>query len=510
MRELPRLDASLLRQQPLDSRSVDLPPPSASALPEKAVQFGTGAFLRGFIDFYIDEANRKRLFNGRIVAISSTTSGRGDALNSQDGLFTLVTEGIAQGSPVRELRVVSSLSRSVSADDDWDAVLEIARNPDTELVFSNTTEVGIQLDESDLRSESAPRSFPGKLAAFLLERGRHFSYAPDKGVTVVPCELIERNGAQLREFVQRMAEIWNADTAFHAWLNESVVFYDTLVDCIVSGTPKAEDRNALAQELGFRDDLVTVCEPYRLFALQPSAGSTAPLPFAEAHRSIILTDDISPYRLRKVRILNGTHSIMAPLGLLAGKNTVFETMSDPVLRAFIEGMIFTEIAPTTGAPNAEGFAQEVIGRFSNPYLEHSLIDITLHGTAKLGVRIVPSILAYVDKFGRIPDLLGFGFAAFLLFLRADIHARRRQQKLHVPSDTGGEQVTRAWTTFRPEDPAVFVQSVASMSSIWGADLSAIPGFVIHVEKQLTAIMREGFNPALASIAGSHTASTTTI
>ena len=247
----------------------DLVVPTAEmlTLPERAVQFGTGAFLRGFVDFFVEEANRRGEFGGRIVAIGSTGSGRDAAINDQDGLYTLVTRGVERGGLVEERRVVGSVSRALSAADDWPAVLACARNPWLETVFSNTTEIGIALDESDEYAASPPRSFPGKLTRFLHERARTFAFARSKGVVVVPCELLENNGDQLRDIVLQLAERWQLGGAFARWIREAVPFCNTLVDRIVPGAPKGEDAERLRDALGYDDALLTTCEPYRLFAI---------------------------------------------------------------------------------------------------------------------------------------------------------------------------------------------------------------------------------------------------
>jgi len=227
------------------------------ALPERAVQFGTGAFLRGFIDTFVDEANAVGAFNGRIVAIGSTSSGRDRALAEQDGLYTLVSRGLVRGVPHEERRIIGSISRALSATDGWSAVLACARDPNISIIFSNTTEVGITLDESDEFDAMPPRSFPGKLARFLYERADTFAFAPSSGVIVVPCELIEANGARLRTIVLRLAERWSLGAEFVRWVESSVRFCNTLVDRIVPGGPTAEDGASLEAALGYRDGMLT-------------------------------------------------------------------------------------------------------------------------------------------------------------------------------------------------------------------------------------------------------------
>lgn len=495
---LPTLSADLLSGQRMPINVV-LPSTEMLALPERAVQFGTGAFLRGFVEFFVDSANRQGIFNGRIVAVGSTPSGRSDTLTAQNGLYTLVTEGIEHGDPVREMRVISALSRSLSAESQWNEVLKIARDPHIEIVFSNTTEIGIVLDETDsLSNGQAPKTFPGKLTAFLLERARHFGFSAESAVDVLPCELIEQNGQKLKGIVESLARSWKVEATFFEWIRDNVVFCDTLVDRIVSGSPDKERTQILSQELGYGDELITVCEPYRLFAIEPPAGSHPRLGFASADAGINITNDVSPYRLRKVRILNGAHSIMAPLALLAGKTTVFDAMSDSGIRSFIEAMIFAEIVPCVDAPQAEEFAREVLNRFSNPYLRHALFDITLHGTAKIGVRIVPSIATSQQRFGRVPELLTFGFAAFLYFMRGELQRDRGRAGLDVPKDLEGSAIQDAWQNVVDDSELdAFVKKICALA-IWGVDLSAIPGYTDQVAADLRSIDRDGIRSAMES------------
>jgi tagaturonate reductase len=503
------LDARLVRARDFDAKvPVSLPKPSLLALPERAAQFGTGALLRGLIDYIVDASNRAGKFNGRVVAIASTGSGRDERVNAQDGLYTLLSEGVENGGPVREHRVVASVSRALSATAEWDAVLALARNPAIEIVFSNTTEVGIVFDEGDLPELDPPRSFPGKLTRYLYERARAFDYDPAHGVTVLPCELIERNGAKLREIVLLLAGKWDLGQSFIGWIEESVSFCDTLVDRIVSGAPGANRLPGVESELGYRDKLVTVCEPYRLFAIGADARTRSRLASLVTDDSIVLTDDVTPYRERKVRILNGAHTAMVSLALLCGCETVYDAMADSDVGRFISQTILDEILPTVDLPGADEFAREVLERFANPFIAHSLMDITLHGTTKFRVRVVPSIVAYAARRGYPPAALGLGFAAFLFFLRGDIQAQRSAAGHPVPPDDAAADIRAQWKKFGDSDEsfAELVRGVCADAKLWGTDLTRIAGFVDLVAEQLTVIARRGSRSALVShLAGGVTA-----
>ena len=492
----PALDQNLVIDGASRSSAVAFPPDTLLALPERAVQFGTGAFLRGFVEYFIDAANRTGAFDGRIVAIGSTGSGRDDIVNNQDGLYTLVTEGIENGRPVREFKLIASISRALSANAEWNEVLQLARNPEISLVFSNTTEVGITLDPDDELADP-PRSYPGKLTAFLYERARTFGYSADSGLTIVPCELIERNGDKLRDIVSELAERWNLGSQFQQWLNTSAVFCNTLVDRIVPGSPVAERRAELDELLGYRDELLTVAEPYRLFAIEAPKNALASLRFADADAGVVLTSDVEPYRLRKVRLLNGAHSLLAPVALLCGAQTVYEAMSDEVTGAYLRRTMYDELVCSLDAPNAAQFAHDVIERFTNPYLAHALFDITLHGTMKMKVRVIPSIVELVAKEKRVPELIAFGFAAWVLFMRGDLQRQRVASGLPVPADDHAESIRQLWSSGMP--PQEIVRVVCADTALWGVDLTAIPGFAEAVASHLTKITDAGVRTALSEL-----------
>lgn len=484
--------------------SLQVPPAARLRLPERAVQFGTGAFVRGFVEYFLDEANRRGCFGGRVVLVGSTGSGRDQVLNQQDGLYTLITRGVEGGRVHEELRVVGAVSRAVSARSQWAEVLALARRAELELVFSNTTEVGIVLDEADGPGLEPPRSFPGKLTRFLLERARHFGFDPARGVAVVPCELIEDNGARLRQIVLSLAERWGVEPEFRRWVEAAVPFCNTLVDRIVPGAPADEERARLEAMLGYRDELLTTCEVYRLFAIEADAAARERLRFAAADAGVVLTDDVRPYRERKVRLLNGTHTIMVPAALLAGFETVYEAVSDARMGRFVRRVMLEEIAPHLEAPGGAEFAREVLDRFANPFIRHALIDITLQGTMKLRVRVVPSILRFAERTGRAPESLAFGFAAHLALMRGELQAARRAAGQAVPADDQAERLGALWAGLDAADPAALealVRTACSDVGLWGTDLAAVPGWVVAVRRHLERIVREGAAAALEAHLG---------
>ncbi|MFL5617090.1 MAG: tagaturonate reductase [Gemmatimonadaceae bacterium] len=473
------------------------------ALPERAVQFGTGALLRGLVDALLDEANRQGLFGGRVVMIGSTGSGRDRAINDQGGLFTLVVQGLVDGEARRDFRVVSSVSRALAATTQWADVLRCAENPALELIFSNTTEIGIVLDETDAATppgSDPPRSFPGKLAAFLLHRARWCRFDATLAPIVIPTELIEGNGDKLREIVTTLAKRWSAEPEFLQWL-EAVPFCNTLVDRIVPGAPNAEYAAELRDVLPYDDGMITIAEPYRLFAIEGDDALRERLRFAGADDGIIVAGSITPYRLRKVRLLNGAHTSFVSLAILAGCQTVREAVEHPVVGAFLRSALLDEIVPSVDVPGAEGFARDVLARFANPYLEHQLWDITLQGTTKFRVRVVPSIVDYVRATGSAPRALALGFAGFLAFQEGTLQAARRHDGLSVPSDAVGESIQARWRELGDDSSAIgtLVRAISADTELWGIDLTTIPGFVDVVTEHLTTLREQGAVAAIEAL-----------
>ena len=477
---------------------VDVPAAGVLDLPERAVQFGTGALLRGFIDDFVHRANVQGVFNGRIVAIASTGSARDRALREQDGLYTLVVEGIERGQSMRECRIISSVSRALSAVDEWHDVLALAREPLLEFVFSNTTEVGIVPDDDSGAEDAPPRSFPAKLTRFLFERASAFGYASDRGLVIVPCELIEDNGARLRDIVFAIAKRWELGTTFTEWLETSVSFCNTLVDRIVPGAPKGDDVERLRAMLGYDDALLTTCEPYRLFAIEGDERLRAKLAWA-VDPGIIIAADIAPYRKRKVHLLNGAHTLLVSAALPMQFETVRDAITNPALGRFVHQAMLEEIAPALDVEGTNEFAEAVLDRFRNPHIRHALIDITLQATMKMRVRVVPSIQRYVARHGRVPQSLAFGFASFLMYMEGRFQASRRQQGLAVPADDQADRVQAFWNGF-PEDTCAPVDELVRAAcrdvSLWGTDLDQVPGFCAAVADHLHRIRSKGTASAL--------------
>lgn len=494
----------------------------APVFPERILQFGTGVLLRGLPDYLVHKANAEGRFNGSIVIVKSTDS-RTDEFSEQDNLYTVAVRGVQQGQDVSETTIVSSVSRVLAAQTQWDEVLRIARNPVLQIIMSNTTEVGLNYVEEGI-FQRPPRSFPAKLTAFLYERFRSVGGSRAKGLVVIPTELVTDNGLKLREAVEKLAQFNELGKLFTKWLKFHVRFCNSLVDRIVT-RPTNEAKRALETERGYEDELLTVTEPYHLWAIEGDDRVRKALSFADASTpQIIIDEDINFYKERKLRVLNGTHSLTMPLGYLLGLETVADEMRHPAMSRFVESMMLDEIVPTVpdyGLPGMdraaiEQFAHDVLDRFRNPHLDHLLLNISLQETAKMQARNVATIQRYYAQFNAVPTRMALGFAAYLLFMKA---VREENGQFFGEIGVGKGVVTypirdeRAayfygdWKTVKttkPDTISTFVASVLSDLTLWQADLSTLPGFADAVANNLRALLADGAAKTLDKLTGTTT------
>ena len=453
------------------------------SLPEKVLQFGTGSLLRGLPDYLIDQANRQGMFNGRVVVVKSTDSGDAGAFERQNNLYTILVRGFENGHAVSENIISTALSRVLSAATQWQEVLDCAANPALEIVISNTTEVGIQLVQEDIR-QMPPASFPGKLLAFLHARYRVFHGDISKGLVIVPTELVSGNGDLLESIVLELAHLNKLEYGFIEWLENACTFCNSLVDRIVPGQPSASKIAALEQELGYTDSLLTVAEPYCLWAIEGDEKVAQKLSFQRAvPESVIIAPDIDGYRERKLRLLNGTHTLSCGLAHLAGFTTVNEAMEDETMAAFIEQLVLEEIAPAIPYPlppgDAEQFGLQVLERFRNPVVEHRWLSITVQYTSKMRMRNIPVLLEHYRTHDHPPTRFALGFAAFLCFFR---------QPDYTVKDDHAAYFIKSWETLNPEE---LVNKVLTDKELWGTDLSRLPGFSSLVHGFVHDILSQG-------------------
>ena len=465
--------------------------------PERVLQFGEGNFLRAFVEHFLDELNEKAGFHGKVVVVQPASPKPNTRFRDQERLYTLLLRGRENGQAVSRKRVISCVSRCLNAATDWAGVLACAGNPDLRFIVSNTTEAGIVFDPSCKRDDAPPASYPAKLTAFLYERWKQGG----RGFLLLPCELIDHNGDALQRCCQEYASLWGLEPAFLAWMETENRFCSTLVDRIVTGYPRTE-AEALWEELGYRDTLLDTAEVFGLWAIEGDSSILTELPFDRAGLPVLVTDDITPYKQRKVRILNGGHTSMVLAAYLAGQDIVRGCMEDPVIRGFLKKAVYEEIIPTLDLPRREleDFAASVLDRFDNPYIDHRLLDISLNSASKWKARVLPSVEDYTARTGTLPRLLTFSFAAYLAFCRT---ARERGERCLV-GRRGAETYeirdeARALDFFyqhRDDDAGTLARAAVQESGLWEGRLEVLPGFAEAAARDLERIEAVGMYEAL--------------
>ncbi|MBC8033880.1 MAG: tagaturonate reductase [Chitinophagaceae bacterium] len=480
----------------VQNKGLIVPSASVFELPEKVLQFGTGVLLRGLPDYFIDKANRQGVFNGRVVVVKSTDSGDSGVFEKQDGLYTLCVRGLENGVKIEENIICSSISRVLSAKEDWSKVLQCAHNPAMNIVISNTTEVGIQLVKENI-SKNPPSSFPGKLLAFLYERYKAFDGSDVSGMVIVPTELIVDNGKKLESIVLELAHFNGLEEGFTEWVNNSNHFCSSLVDRIVPGKPDAVTRQQLESVLGYSDDLLSMSEVYRLWAIEGNEHVQSVLSFAQADKGVIVAPDIDSYRELKLRLLNGAHTLSCGLAFLSGFSTVKNAMDNQSFSSFVEDLMLKEIAEgipyQLPAGRAREFGLQVLDRFRNPHLEHQWISITMQYTSKMKMRNIPVLLKYYETHDSVPGYIALGFAAYLLFMKAD---KKEGDKYHGLSmgqfypinDDKAAYFYELWQLHTPDELA---DVVLRDESVWGTDLTQLSGFAVAVKENLRSLIEQG-------------------
>lgn len=478
-------------------------------LPERVLQFGEGNFLRGFVDWMLDRLNEETDFDGGVhitQPIGSVPQFVVKALQAQDHAYTVLLRGLVDGRPSVSTRVVRCVQSSSCCQSEWPLLLQKARNPELRFVVSNTTEAGIAHLAEPWEAGKCPTSFPGKVTALLYERYRHFEGAADKGLLFLPCELIEANGDKLRELVLRIAEEWHLGLDFIHWVERSCHFANTLVDRIVPGYP-ADEAEALAAEWGYRDDLVVCGEPYHLWAIQGDEVFRKELPFDRTDLHVVFTDNLPQYRSRKVKVLNGIHTMSVLLAHLAGVTTVREMLEHPQLKAFIAMGALREIAPTIDLPleEKEAYIHGVMERFANPFIRHACLTISLNSVSKFRVRVLPTLLERLAQTGSAPRALSLAFAALLRFYRVERIEDGRGQgsvegALYPICDDPAvlERMRTAWQELGT-DPRALTARVLGMADFWGEDLSSSGVLVDAVSCSLSDLLSGGASLALARV-----------
>lgn len=449
--------------------------------PEKILQFGEGNFLRAFADWMINMANKDGLFQGSIVVCQPIATGLAETINAQDGVYTLAMRGMENGKAKEKIEQITSISRCINPYKNYNDLLDIARSEDLQIVISNTTEAGISYNANDKLSDTPPSSFPAKVTALLYERFQTFHGAKDKGLLFLPVELIDNNGAELKRIVLQYAADWNLEKSFIEWIENANKFTSTLVDRIVTGYPKGQIEY-FEEKLGYRDNIIVTSEVFNLWVIEGKKEWADILPIHKTNANVIWTGNVTPYKKRKVRILNGAHTSTVLASFLAGYDIVRDLMADPILKNFLDKTISEEVIPTLDLPKNElkSFAASVDDRFANPYIDHKILDISLNSCSKFNARCLPSLLGYWEVKGSLPKRLCFSLAAFIKFYQGKtvdgsyMAVRKDGTQYQIKDDL--QVITYFENAWSNPDPANVSHAILSNKDFWsGRDLTEIPG-----------------------------------
>ena len=472
--------------------------------PERVMQFGEGNFLRAFVDYFFDIANEKAGWNGKAVLVQPIAPGLADLINKQEGLYTLYLRGSEKGEKVDAKRVISSVSRCLNPyGGDWDKVLELARSEDLDIIVSNTTEAGIVHDNESAFDQVPPVSFPAKLTRVLYERWK----AGRKGIVMLSCELIDNNGKELLRCVNQYIDDWKLPEDFRRWVNEENVFCSTLVDRIVPGRIRdPKEVAALDAANGYEDPLTDVGEVFGVWIIEGPQELEDRLPFKKAGVPVHVVPDVTPYKKRKVRILNGAHTGFVLGAYLAGFDIVRDCMNDDVIRGFMNKMLYDEVIPTLPLDKKDvtEFAEAVQDRFNNPFVNHELMSISLNSTSKWRARNMPSFLTYVEEQGKLPACLTMSLAAYIAFYSNDIQelnekglvCRRPKGNEYTVSDD--RWALEFYYDHKDDTPEALVHAVLTNEQMWGQDLTKIEGLEAATVENLKKIRTEGAKAAFAA------------
>lgn len=434
---------------------------------ETVIQFGEGNFLRGFADYFIHKLNEQKLYDGKVVIVQPIEKGAADIINAQKGVYNLYLRGVENGKEVCERAEIHSVSRCINPYTDFDSFLELAHNPDMRFVISNTTEAGIAYDETCRFSDSPASSFPAKLTRLLYERYK----SGLGGFVMLACELIDNNGDRLKDCVLKYAAQWGLGEDFVNWINSYNSFCNTLVDRIVTGYPSQEAKR-LCAEIGREDKLLDTAEIFHLWVIGGNFESE--LPLRKAGFNVVWTDDVSPYKKRKVRVLNGAHTSMVFPALLCGVETVGDCLNDADISRFLEKCLFDYILPMLGdSAENRAFTASVLERFANPFVKHQLKSISLNSVSKFKERVLPTAFDWYEKYGGFPKEFAFSLAALIEYYKSG-----------EPSDS-----EKTVTIIKENE----LDAVLACKELWGADLTfSLPA----VGECLNAIREKGAREAL--------------
>ncbi len=459
--------------------------------PIKVVQFGEGNFLRAFVDYAFDKLNKEVDFNAGIAIVQPLKDGMVNMINDQDGLYTLFMNGIKKGEKIQDIELINNIVKTINPYTEFANYLALAKEEELQFIVSNTTEAGIEFIESDTPDMQPPVSFPAKLTVLLYERFKHFNGDASKGVTIIPCELIDYNSETLRKYILQYVDLWKLEDAFKTWVSDACTYHSTLVDRIVPGYPRAEIEE-YNNKLDYEDNLIVAAEPFFLWAIEGGDDLKAKLPFHKTDLNVKIVDDIRPFKMIKVRILNGAHTAMVPFSLLHGNKLVMETVNGDFTGKFVNSVI-SEISETLDMDKNEitAYSEEVMDRFKNPFIKHALADIALNSVSKFKVRVLPSLLGYYKANKKLPVNLTFSLASLIRFYKGTWNGQS------LPVKDGEDIVLFFDGLWKSDDYEKIARLTLQNKGFWEEDLTEIPGLTKAITIALEEIDSNGIEAGFA-------------
>lgn len=459
--------------------------------PIKVVQFGEGNFLRAFVDYAFHTLNKELDFNAGIAMVQPLKDGMVNLINEQEGLYTLFMNGIKKGEKIQDIELITNIVKAINPYTDFADYLALAKEEELQFIVSNTTEAGIEFIETDTPTMQPPVSFPAKLTVLLYERFKHFNGDAAKALTIIPCELIDYNSETLKKYLLHYCDLWNLGADFKQWLSEACTYHSTLVDRIVPGYPRAEIEE-YNNKLDYQDNLIVAAEPFFLWAIEGGEALKQKLPFHKTDLNVKIVDDIRPFKMIKVRILNGAHTAMVPLSLLYGNTLVMETVNGDFTGKFVNSVI-GEISETLEMDKNEirAYTEEVMDRFKNPFIKHALADIALNSISKFKVRVLPSLLQYYSTHKQVPTHLTFSLACLIQFYKGTW----KNEALPVRDTPEIVDAFKAAWEFGTTE--LVVDKLLSNAEFWGQDLTKIQGLPAAIVMALHEIETYGIEVGFA-------------
>jgi tagaturonate reductase len=460
--------------------------------PIKVVQFGEGNFLRAFVDYAFQRLNKEVDFNAGIAIVQPLQNGMVNMINEQDGLYTLFMNGIKKGEKIQDIELITNIVKAINPYSDFTDYLALAKEEELQFIVSNTTEAGIEFIESDTPDMQPPVSFPAKLTVLLYERFKHFNGDASKALTIIPCELIDYNSETLKKYILQYCDLWELGADFKTWLSDACTYHSTLVDRIVPGYPRAEIEE-YNNKLEYQDNLIVAAEPFFLWAIEGGDALKQKLPFHKTNLNVKIVDDIRPFKMIKVRILNGAHTAMVPCSLLFGNKLVMETVNGDFTGKFVNSVI-SEISETLDMDKNEilAYTEEVMDRFKNPFIKHALADIALNSISKFKVRVLPSLLQYYNANEKLPVNLTFSLACLIQFYKGTWN----NEVLPVKDSTEiVEAFKNAWQLSTLD---LMVPQILANIEFWGEDLTNVKGLSDALVLALNEIEANGIEQGFSN------------